>query len=42
LSIDDQGRFFVGYYHQQSDLFTKAPPKDTDASDESDNSDSED
>jgi CRISPR-associated protein Csd1 len=43
LSIDDQGRFFVGYYHQQSDLFTKAPPKDSaDASEDSDDTDSED
>ena len=43
LSIDDQGRFFVGYYHQQSDLFTKAPPKESgDAPDDSDDTDSED
>ena len=43
LSIDDQGRFFVSYYHQQSDLFTKAPPKVSgDASDHSDDNDSED
>jgi CRISPR-associated protein Csd1 len=43
LSIDDQGRFFVGYYHQQSDLFTKAPPKvGADVPDDSDDTDSED
>ena len=23
LNLQDQGRFFVGYYHQRQDLFTK-------------------
>lgn len=24
LSLQDQGRFFVGYYHQRQELFTKS------------------
>ena len=27
LSLDDQGRFIIGYHHQTHDLFTKRTPK---------------
>ncbi len=27
LDLNDQGRFFVGYYHQQTDLYTKKENK---------------
>ena len=30
LNIQDQGRFFVGYYHQRQDFFTSKVDKDTD------------
>ena len=29
LDLQDQGRFFVGYYHQRQDLFTKKENKET-------------
>lgn len=37
LSLQDQGRFSIGYYHQRQDFFTKKPePTDTPPSAESD------
>ena len=30
LNLQDQGRFFVGYYHQRQDFFTSKVDKDTD------------
>jgi len=30
LDLQDQGRFFVGYYHQRQDFFTGKEVKDTD------------
>ncbi len=29
LDINDQGRFFVGYYHQRADIFSKKEKSDT-------------
>ena len=29
LSLQDQGRFFVGYYHQRQDFFTSKENKET-------------
>lgn len=29
LDLQDQGRFFVGYYHQRQDLFTSKEEKET-------------
>ena len=29
LSLEDQGRFFIGYYHQEQTFYTKAVPEST-------------
>jgi CRISPR-associated protein Csd1 len=33
LSLEEQGVFFIGYYHQRTDLYTKKTP-DSSASDD--------